>query len=321
MLRTVIMLVTLGVAATAVSQPRKPAGAPPAPKRTLRAPAGVTPFDVQVLLDRAGFSPGEIDGRQGKNTRAALRAFQEARRLQPTGGADEATLKALTWEPGKTVHRYTIAAEDVAGPFVKAIPADMMERSKLPALGFTSPLEALGEKFHVAPALLQKLNPGARFAAGEQITAPDVTNTPDKTRAAPGDFKIVVSKASSVLQVLRADGGVIFHAPVTTGSEHDPLPLGTWKVTGVARNPTFNYNPGLFWDADPTHAKAKIPPGPNNPVGLVWIDISRPHYGLHGTPEPGRIGYTESHGCVRMTNWDALTVAGMARAGTVVIFQ
>jgi lipoprotein-anchoring transpeptidase ErfK/SrfK len=308
----------LGFATAVTSQPRKPAPPPPAPKA---AATGVTPFDVQVLLDRAGFSPGEIDGRTGRNTRMALRAFQEARKLQPTGQADKATLEALGWQPGKTVHRYTIAPEDVVGPFVKEIPEDMMERSKLPSLGFTSALEALGEKFHTAPALLQKLNPGARFAAGEQIIAPAVTAPPDKTRAAPGDFTIVVTRATSALQVLRADRQVIYHAPVTTGSEHDPLPVGTWKVTGVSRNPTFNYNPDLFWDADPAHAKAKIPPGPNNPVGVVWIDLSRQHYGLHGTPEPGRIGYTESHGCVRMTNWDALTVAGMARPGTVVIFQ
>ena len=315
-MRILLILLTLGFAADAGAQPRKPA---PPPSRQ-PGPAAA-PFDIQVLLDRAGFSPGEIDGRAGRNTRMALRAFQEARKLSPTGQADDATLKALSFQPGKTVTTYTIAPDDVAGPFVNDIPQDMMERAKLPSLGFTSPLEALGEKFHVAPSLLQKLNPGARFAAGEPITVPDVTMPPDKTRAAPGDFTIVVSKDTSALQVLRADGQVIFHAPVTTGSEHDPLPIGKWKVTGVARNPTFNYNPDLFWDADPTHAKAKVPPGPNNPVGVVWIDLSRQHYGLHGTPEPGRIGYTESHGCVRMTNWDALTVAGMARPGTIVIFQ
>jgi lipoprotein-anchoring transpeptidase ErfK/SrfK len=109
------------------------------------------------------------------------------------------------------------------------------------------------------------------------------------------------------------------HAPVTSGSEHDPLPIGPWTVTGVGRNPTFNYNPDLFWDADPSHAKSRIPPGPNNPVGLVWIDLSKEHYGIHGTPEPSRISYGESHGCIRLTNWDALRVASLVGKGTPVV--
>lgn len=311
----ILMIIGLTFGGGTAPQPRPRAPRPATPTTSL------TPFDLQVLLDRAGFSPGEIDGRPGRNTRTALRAFQQARNLPPIGQTDEATSKALHWKPGTTIRRYTIAAEDVAGPFIAAVPEDMMERAALPSLGFTSPIEALGEKFHTSPALLRRLNPAARFAAGEEINAPDVTAPPDKTRAAAEDFTIVVTKATSALQVVRADGRVVFHAPVTTGSTHDPLPIGTWKVTGIARNPVFNYNPDLFWDADPAHAKARIPAGPNNPVGVVWIDLSREHYGLHGTPEPGRIGYTESHGCIRMTNWDALTVAGMARAGTTVIFQ
>jgi lipoprotein-anchoring transpeptidase ErfK/SrfK len=116
-------------------------------------------------------------------------------------------------------------------------------------------------------------------------------------------------------------GQIVFHAPVTSGSEHDSLPLGTWTVTSVLRNPTFNYDPDLFWDAAPANAKAKIRAGPNNPVGVVWIDINKPHYGIHGTPEPGRIGYTASHGCVRLTNWDAARLAGLVTKGTPVVFE
>jgi lipoprotein-anchoring transpeptidase ErfK/SrfK len=129
-----------------------------------------------------------------------------------------------------------------------------------------------------------------------------------------------VSKASSALTVADAGGRVIFYAPVTTGSDNDPLPIGDWKITGVQFTPKFQYNPELFWDADPSHSKATIPPGPNNPVGMVWIDISKPHYGLHGTPEPSAIGRAQSHGCVRLTNWDALKLAGMVRPGTRVRF-
>jgi len=129
-----------------------------------------------------------------------------------------------------------------------------------------------------------------------------------------------VSKQSSALTVTDGAGTVLMYAPVTSGSQHDPLPLGQWTVTGVSRNPTFHYNPDLFWDAEPSHAKATIPPGPNGPVGVVWIDISKPHYGIHGTPEPGSVGHTTSHGCVRLTNWDALRLAAMVGKGTKVEF-
>src|SRR6185436_15437420 len=119
--------------------------------------------------------------------------------------------------------------------------------------------------------------------------------------------------------LLDSSGKTFAHFPASTGSKHDPLPLGSWKIQGVARNPVFHYNPQLFWDANPKHGKAKIPPGPNNPVGVVWIDLSKPHYGIHGTPEPSKVGKTESHGCIRLTNWDvaelATAVAASARAG------
>ena len=136
-----------------------------------------------------------------------------------------------------------------------------------------------------------------------------------------GLVRVVVSKETASLTVYSARGRIIFWAPVTTGSTHDPLPLGTWRVTSVTRNPTFHYDPELFWNGDPEKAKLKIAAGPNNPVGDVWIDINRPHYGIHGTPEPGRIGHAESHGCVRMTNWDAVKLAGLVAKGTPVIFR
>jgi len=131
---------------------------------------------------------------------------------------------------------------------------------------------------------------------------------------------VTVSKSTSSLTVTDPTGRVVFYAPVTTGSVHDPLPIGEWKVTSIWFNPKFHYNPDLFWDAEPTHTKATLKPGPNNPVGVVWIDLSKEHYGLHGTPEPATIGRTQSHGCVRLTNWDALRVAALAKPGTPVIF-
>ena len=170
----------------------------------------------------------------------------------------------------------------------------------------------------VSANLLKRLNPTATFTAGEAIQVPNVMAAPEPASGA--GVSIAVSKRTSSLTLTDSTGAVIYHAPVTTGSEHDPLPIGEWTVTAIVRNPTFNYNPDLFWDADVEHAKAKLPPGPNGPVGLVWIDLSKPHYGIHGTPEPSTVGHTSSHGCVRLTNWDAHAVAALIGKGAKVTF-
>lgn len=334
--------------------PPKPAPAPPPPQPPVGQPAGQQPpppgvqppappapvapqmkglegLAIQVALDRAGFSPGALDGRMGANTKKALEAFRKANGGDPP--------------PAEAVTRYRISEQDAAGPFEPQIPAELPDQAKLKTLAYRSLHEALAERFHATPALLQRLNPTAKFVPGEEITVPNVNPmlmpaTPPKqeAKATPQEKKaqaaaaandaaakpevtVTVSKSTGTLTVTDAAGKVVMLAPVTTGSDKDPLPIGKWKVNGVSINPPFRYNPDLFWDADPTHTKTIIPPGPNNPVGLVWIDISKEHYGLHGTPEPSTIGRTESHGCVRLTNWDALRLAGMVKPGTPVVFR
>jgi lipoprotein-anchoring transpeptidase ErfK/SrfK len=286
-------------APTSAASPAAEPAAEPAADKVLRP---------QVLLDRAHYSPGEIDGRDGANTRLALAAF-----TRDHGGSAAA---ALDQDSAPTLVTYTITADDVAGPFTP-IPEDMMEKAKLPRLGYASALEGLGEKFHSSPQLLKRLNPRARFRAGEQIQVPNVARQPVGKAA-----KVVVDKSDMSVTALDAQGRPLARYPATMGSVHDPLPIGTWKVTGVQRNnPTFFYNPDLFWDAKGDQAKAKIPPGPNNPVGVVWIDLSKEHYGIHGTPEPSTIGKTQSHGCIRLTNWDAAELGDMVAAGTPAILQ
>jgi lipoprotein-anchoring transpeptidase ErfK/SrfK len=316
-----IIWLSLGTAALAQTPPRRAAVND---SEQTKKPAESDVLAAQVMLDRAGFSPGEIDGRAGANLQRALAAFQSSRDLPVSGRMDEPTAKRLMHEMGEEpfVITYTLTEADVAGPFQPTIPKDLVEQSKLPTLSYRTPLEAIAEKFHVSPALLQSLNESATFErAGDQIIVPNIADTALSAPAATSRATIIVTKRTSALTVEDENGRVLFHAPVTTGSKHDPLPIGKWKVTGVEQLPAFNYNPDLFWDANPSHSKARIPPGPNNPAGVAWIDLSKEHYGIHGTPEPSRIGHVQSHGCVRLTNWDVQRVAQWTRAGTRVVFR
>lgn len=366
-----MILGTAALAQTPTKQaPANPEGPSPS-KAPVTQPAAQPPREarvvsetltLQVMLDRAGFSPGEIDGRTGPNVRRAVTAFQRAHGVTESSQMDDATWQRLTEVSGVSAPlvEYVTTSTDVAGPFTPDIPADLVQQSKLQALNYRNSLEMIAEKFHASPQLLRDLNPKASFTTeGERLMVPnvepfDITTLSDKARDAvgtsgrarangrgrgattesrgrgaaektggdgTGNVTIAVTKSTSALTVEDQNGRVVFHAPVTSGSEHDPLPIGTWKVTAIQQMPVFNYNPDLFWDADPKHSKARIPKGPNNPVGVLWIDLSKEHYGIHGTPEPSNVGHTASHGCVRLTNWDVHRLLQWARVGNVIEFR
>ena len=312
-------------------------------------------MQAQVVLDRLGFTPGVVDGKEGLSTRNALMGFQEAGGLPKSGEFDPATQKALEpWSNIPATRVVTIPADFAAGPFA-TIPDEPADQAKLTALTYETLDEKLAERFHTTVEVLRELNgvipppqpsgaaseapPPASFRAGQKIRVPNV----GADRIAPGAVKdagwartlamlgvgsdqpkadrIVVSKSKGTLKVYDAAGKLVAMFTATMGSQHDPLPLGSWKVKGTAYNPPFHYNPDLFWDASSKDTKQLLPPGPNGPVGVAWIDLSKDHYGIHGTPEPQTIGRAESHGCVRLTNWDVARLAQMVKPGTSVLFE
>lgn len=318
--RVCLLSLALGTSLSAQAQAPLP---PAAPSPTATPAATVAPtgprsdLHAQVLLDRAHFSPGQIDGERGSNQKRAVSGFQAAHKIKVTGELDDATWQALQADTTPALVQYTLTDADVAGPF-QPIPKGPAEQAKLTSLGYTSVDEALGERFHADPELLRQLNPGVDLSkAGGVIQVPNIDGASPLAKPA----KLVVDKSESTLRLFDADGKVYAQFPVSSGSKHDPLPIGRWKVLGVARDPVFKYNPKLFWDAKKGDQKATLPSGPNNPVGRVWIDLSKPHYGLHGTPEPGHVGKTESHGCVRLTNWDVVNLAGVVGPSMPVVMQ
>jgi lipoprotein-anchoring transpeptidase ErfK/SrfK len=291
----------------------------------------------EILLSRAHFSPGEIDGQDGDNYRRALRAFQQKNKLPDTSKLDAATWSALTRDQTEPVLKhYTITAEDVAGPFEKRLSINLADMARLSGLSYSSPSAELAEIFHMGEDMLHKLNPGANFGrAGEQIVVAALSpmalrSTPHSIEALPPDAKasngqgaeiIVVDKPARNVRAYDKDGKLLAFYPATIGSEEKPAPSGVFRVNRVDWNPNFRYDPKFAWKGVNTKRKLTIAPGPSNPVGLVWIDLSAPSYGIHGTPQPGAIGKTESHGCVRLTNWDAVELARMAHPGTTVRFE
>lgn len=320
---------------------------------------GISPaiLKAQILLDRARFSPGVIDGRDGDNFRRALAAFEQARGLNPDGQLDDEVLAKLTETSAEpVVTEYTIAAGDVKGPFTKRIPAKMEAQADLERLAYTGPGELLAEKFHMDADLLKALNPRKSFekagttlivanvqsvvpadgpgttgatgkgdpkAAGPAVANGQgaVKNGKPKNGAGPKVALIEVDKKERLLRALAEDGSLIALYPASIGSEEKPAPEGEHTVLAIARNPTYTYNPDYAFKGVKAKEKFSIKPGPNNPVGSVWIDLSIESFGIHGTPEPSKVGKAYSHGCVRLTNWDVEELAGMVEKGTKVVFK
>jgi lipoprotein-anchoring transpeptidase ErfK/SrfK len=286
-----------------------------------KAGRGINPGIVkaQILLDRANFSPGVIDGQNGENLRHAVKAFRQANGLRSSDRLDNEAWRVLTSDTREPVlQEYTISKEDVAGLFVEKIPPKMEEMAELPHLGYRGPLELLAEKFHMSEDLLRALNPNASFhKARETIIVAAVARDSPKQQV----DHIEIDKSEKSLRAFAKDGRLIAYYPATIGSAEKPAPSGTHKVTRIAKNPNYTYNPAYAFRGVKTKEPFVIQPGPNNPVGLVWIALSVEGYGIHGTPDASKVGKTSSHGCVRLTNWSALQLASMVRPGTPVEFK
>ena len=284
--------------------------------------AGPSVLKTQVYLDRLNHSVGAIDGRWGKNSAISVWWFQRGRGINPTGDVDRATFQALADEaegaPAIVTHHIT--SDDVEGPFVD-VPDDMYDKAKLDCLCYESALEKIAENFHTTADFLKQLNPSTDFSAlkaGDSIAVPNVRPSVRSDR--PDIARIVVSLSGNTFNAFDSAGNMIFHAPTTVGSTYDPSPRETLKITAIAHDPHFHYQPKLFAEVPDEEPEADLQPGPNSPVGVVWMALSKPHFGIHGTSDPDSIGYASSHGCIRLTNWDAREVAHRVSPGVTVEF-
>ncbi|TKD50849.1 L,D-transpeptidase family protein [Sphingomonas baiyangensis] len=327
--------------ATAQTPAASPAPAP-ASSKMLTLPGGMDPavLHAQVILDKLGFGPGLLDGRDSPSFARALRGFQTSRGLGVTGDLDAPTLRALypyrAWRPIKMI---ALTEGMLRGPFLNPTPEDYADQAKLPGVPYRSPLEKLAEMFHTSPQVLVTLNSRETpLRVGQEVVFPNALPTErnyaidDATWRStvaylnvgsnqPVADRVVVDESEGALKVYDAEDRLVAQFGATMGSSQFPLPIGEWTIKGTAFNPDWSYDPDLIAGSAPDAEEAVVPPGPNNPVGVVWLDLSKEHYGIHGTPEPQNIGKTESNGCIRLTNWDAARLALMVKPGTRAIFQ
>jgi lipoprotein-anchoring transpeptidase ErfK/SrfK len=271
---------------------------------------------METLLDRANYSPGEIDGRDGDNFKRALATYKQAHNLPNPEALDDAALKALAADNQPILQHYTITADDEKGPFLGSVSKDFRALAKLKHVGWASPQEELAEKFHMNPELLKALNPNADFSkAGTDLTVARPGNG-----APPPAARVEVDKTANQLRVYDSSNKVIAAFPATVGSTDRPAPSGTATVVSVAPDPTYTYDPKRVTFGPKSAGVLKIASGPNNPVGTTWIALSVATYGIHGTPDPDLVGKTASHGCIRLTNWDAAALGKAVKKGTPIAF-
>jgi hypothetical protein len=293
-----------------------------------------TIFHAQVLLGTAGFSPGVIDGKGGSSFKKAVKGFQLTQGLQPTGGLDTRTRRALLQQRRPSTVYVKLGRGDISGDYVYPIPKEYEDQADLLGLKYRNMLEEVAERYHTTPRAIIALNgPEALIGIGQTLRLPNVFPTSRDYRGelkpeyralfaklnveanVPQGKYVVVDKSEGQLKVMDGANRLIAQFPVTTGSDYDPLPLGNWKVTTFGYLPPFHFQPDLFWDVEDSEGDQVLPPGPNSPVGVAWLDLTKDHYGIHGTSEPQNIGKTESHGCLRMTNWDVLRLSQMMKPG------
>ena len=302
----------------ALPQPDSPPLSPadPADQPTISRKADVRIAQLQILLDRAGVSPGVIDGHMGGNVDKALAAYRELTGTR-ISMIDYATVEAeLAARGGEPFVDYTITPEDVAGPYVASIPSDYSQKAQLEAMSYTSVGEMLAERFHMSEAYLKDLNKGIEFRPGAVIKVANVGA--DVTRKVA---KIIADKGREQVRAYDEAGRLVVAYPATIGSSDTPSPTGTHTVERIALDPEYTYNPKINFTQGNNTKVLRIPPGPNGPVGSVWIALSKPTYGIHGTPDPSKIGKTNSHGCIRLTNWDAQELAKLVSKGVTVEFH
>ena len=351
MRRSLFLIAVAGaVAAAAAPEPQKAVSNHWVPPGTPGSPIKGELFHAQVLLDAAGFSPGAIDGKEGSSFKEALRGFQEANGIEVSGKLDGPTRTALLRNAKVSTVYVKLGPDDVKSTYVYPLPSDPEKQYKYKFLGYRNMLEKVAERYHTTPATVVALNgPEKLIGPGQTLRLPNVVPTSrdyggSKENAARlmtllnvdgnqphGDY-IVVDKSEGVLKVFSgpkpaegeepSGGRLVAQFPVTIGSEHDPLPIGRWKVQTFSFLPPFHYQPNLFWDAKDSAKEHMLAPGPNGPVGVAWLDLTKEHYGIHGTPNPEKIGKTESHGCLRLTNWDVIRLARiMMNPGFPAIMQ
>jgi lipoprotein-anchoring transpeptidase ErfK/SrfK len=308
-----LLLPAAGMDAASINNAEYAASKPPAEGK-----ADALVIKAQILLDRARFSPGEIDGKLGENAQKALRAFAEAKGLKPNQPLTAEVWTALAGTSSDAVIiEYKIADDDIKGPFLERQPARMEDMKELKALSYTSPREAIAEKFHMSEGLLEALNPAKKFdKAGEVLIVADIPKNASQLKV----DRIEVDKSRQTVKAFAASGELVAFFPATVGSKEKPTPSGTVKVVSADANPNYRYNPDYKFKGVKSKEAFTIKPGPNNPVGSFWIGLSAEGYGIHGTPSPSTVSKSESHGCVRLTNWDAVLLGRSIKKGTPVAF-